>query len=161
MWLALKNITVLVKQHFRHCSGNQLSVYNFFLIVQHLLVVAKILDSVVILRIAWKLAEPFVYVNIHVCWLSRFFETLCFEQTNVLFKYLQIFTNFFQPCMSNILPNLTKRLYESHLVGALFSRGFFGLFRIGKITLTFQTLLRKYWIFFSDTHIDLYRIQFF
>lgn len=95
------------------------------------------------------------------CWLPRFFETLCFEQTNVLFKFLQIFTNFFQLCMSNVLPNLTKKLYESHLVGALFSRGFFGLFRIGKITLTFQTLLRKYWIFFSDTHIDLYRIQFF
>lgn len=35
----------------------------FFLIVQHLLVAANILDSVVILRIAWKLAEPFVYVN--------------------------------------------------------------------------------------------------
>lgn len=58
------------------------------------------------------------------------------------------------------LPNLTKSLYESHLFGAAFSLAFFGMFRVGEITLTRHSSVEKI-LQLSDTYIDSDTIHLF
>lgn len=60
----------------------------------------------------------------------------------------------------SVLPNLTKSLYESNLFGAAFSLAFFGMFRVGEITLTRHSSVEKI-LQLSDTYIDSDSIYLF
>lgn len=60
----------------------------------------------------------------------------------------------------SVLPNLTKSLYESNLFGAAFSLAFFGMFRVGEITLTRHSSVEKI-LQLSDTYIDSDSIHLF
>lgn len=58
--------------------------------------------------------------------------------------------------MSNVLPNLTKKLYESHLVGALFSRGFFWFVQNWQDDTDFPNSVEKVLDFFFQIHTLIY-----
>lgn len=60
----------------------------------------------------------------------------------------------------SVLPNLTKSLYESNLFGAAFPLAFFGMFRVGEITLTRHSSVEKI-LQLSDTYIDSDSIHLF